>query len=216
VTLAYFPAGIMLEWFSGVVRDKRGAQDASIDRVCSAWEDHASGGPSGLLIAPHLLGTCNPDFDPRATGVIVGLRPATSAPDIYKGILEGIACEFATMAKLLQRVAGNFRDVYVTGGGCRSKLGMRLRAALSGCRLHRTSSSDAVCLGTAILAGLGAGRYTSIPQTVERLVKVIDTDEPDSSLAEAYRDFMQRYDRLYISLAGLRASSSKNDFQGDL
>ncbi|HXJ88704.1 MAG TPA: FGGY-family carbohydrate kinase [Candidatus Binatia bacterium] len=206
VTLAYFPAGIMLEWFLGLIRDERHAPD-TIDRVCSAWESRAPAGPGGLLIAPHLLGTCNPDFDPRASGVIAGLRPATTASDIYKGILEGIACEFAAMARLLQRVAGNFSDVYVTGGGCRSKLGMRLRAALSGCRLHRTSSSDAVCLGTAILAGLGAGKYKSISQTVERLVKVIDTDEPDSNLATTYRDFTKRYQNLYRSLAGLRAPS---------
>jgi len=212
VTLAYFPAGIMLEWFLGLFRDEWHGQDYTIDRVCSSWESRASAGPGGLLISPHLLGTCNPDFDPKASGVIVGLRPATSASDIYQGILEGIACEFATMAKLLQRVAGTFRDVYVTGGGCRSKLGMKLRAALSGCRLHRTSSSDAVCLGTAILAGFGAGKYKSIPETIERLVGVVDTEEPDLNIAAAYRDYVRRYHLLYGSLANLRASSSTNDF----
>ena len=216
VTLAYFPAGIMLEWFLGLFRGQQHGEDQTIDRVCSDWESRASAGPSGLLISPHLLGTCNPDFDPSASGVIVGLRPATSASNIYQGILEGIACEFATMAKLLQRVAGNFRDVYVTGGGCRSKLGMKLRAVLSGCRLHRTSSSDAVCLGTAILAGFGAGKYKSIPETVERLVKVIDTQESDSNLAAAYRDSVRRYHLLYSSLANLRASSPINNCQGDL
>lgn len=216
VTLAYFPAGIMLEWFVNLFRDEQQGHDFAIDHICSAWENRASARPSGLLIAPHLLGTCNPDFDPKASGLIVGLRQATSASDIYQGILEGIACEFAAMAKLLQRVAGNFRDVYVTGGGCRSKLGMKVRAALSGCRLHRTSTSDAVCLGTAILAGVGAGKYKSIPETVERLVKVIETEEPDSNLALAYSDYMQKYHLLYSSLAKLRASSSTTDFRGDL
>jgi len=216
VTLAYFPAGIMLEWFLGLLRDENNGEDHTIDRLCTAWETCVSLEPGGLLITPHLLGTCNPDFDPRASGVIVGLRPGTSAPDIYQGILEGIACEFATMAKLLQRVAGNFREVYVTGGGCRSKFGIRLRAALSGCRLHRTSSSDAVCLGTAILAGVGAGKYKSIPQTIESLVKVIDTEEPDPNLAASYSDYMRKYHLLNSSLADMRASSSINDFQGSL
>ena len=209
VTLAYFPAGIMLEWFLGLFRDVRDGKDHTMDRACSEWERRASSGPGGLLITPHLLGTCNPDFDPAATGVIVGLRPGTSASDIYQGIQEGIACEFAAMAKLLQRVAGNFRDVYVTGGGCRSKLGIRLRAALSGCNLFRTSSSDAVCLGTAILAGVGAGIYRSIPQTVEQLVRVTTPpEEPDPNLAAAYLGYMHKYDVLYSSLARLRQSSS--------
>jgi len=217
VTLAYFPAGIMLEWFLGLFRNVQEDKDQTIDRACSEWESRATSGPGGLLISPHLLGTCNPDFDPAASGVIVGLRPATSASDIYQGIQEGIACEFAAMAKLLQRVAGNFRNVYVTGGGCRSKLGMKLRAALSGCNLFRTSSSDAVCLGTAILAGVGAGKYKSIPQTVERLVRVTAPEEPDPKLAAAYRDYMRRYSVLYSSLASLRqSSSSTSNLQEDL
>ena len=215
VTLAYFPSGIMLEWFLRLLRNDRHEADHSVDRACSAWESRAPAGPSGLLIAPHLLGTCNPDFDPRASGVIAGVRPATSAADVYKGILEGVACEFATMAELLQRVTGTFRDVYITGGGCRSKLGLELRAALSGCRLHHTSSSDAVCLGTAILAGVGAGKYRDIPRTIEQLVHVVHTVDPDSAVADEYRGYMQQYRLLYASLASVRASSSASDSQGD-
>lgn len=211
VTLAYFPAGIMLEWFLGLFRDVENGKDYTIDRACSAWESRASCSPGRLLICPHLLGTCNPDFDPRASGVIVGLRPATRASDIYQGIQEGIACEFAAMTKLLQRVAGNFQDVYVTGGGCRSMLGMKLRAALSGCNLFRTSSSDAVCLGTAILAGFGAGKYKSIPQSLKQCVRVTDTQRPDPNVAAAYRDYMRKYQVLYSSLANLRASASTGD-----
>ncbi len=112
------------------------------------------------------------------------------------------------MSELLQRVTATFRDVYITGGGCRSKLGLELRAALSGCRLHRTSSSDAVCLGTAILAGAGAGKYSDIPRTVEELVHVAHTVEPDSAVAEQYRAYSQQYRLLYASLATLRKSSA--------
>ena len=214
VTLAYFPSGIMLEWFLHLLENESPEAEHSVDRVCSGWESRAPAGPSGLLITPHLLGTCNPDFDPKASGVIAGLRPATSAADIYKGMLEGVACEFATMAELLQRVTGTFRDVYITGGGCRSKVGLELRAALSGCRLHRTSSSDAVCLGTAILAGTGAGKYSDIPRTVEQLVHVAHTVEPDSAVADQYCGYTERYRLLYTSLASLRKSSAANS-QGD-
>lgn len=210
VTLAYFPAGIMLEWFLHLLENDRPEVDHSMDRVCSGWESRAPAGPSGLLVAPHLLGTCNPDFNPRASGVIAGLRPASTAAHVYKGILEGVACEFATMAELLQRVTGPFQDVYITGGGCRSRLGLELRAAMSGCRLHRTSSSDAVCLGTAILAGKGAGKYKDISRTVEQLVHLGHTVEPDPAVADQYRGYTQQYRLLYASLASLRKSSADN------
>jgi len=157
-----------------------------------------------LCIAPHLLGTCNPDFNPHATAVIFGLRPDSSAAQIYKGILEGIACELRSMTELLQRVAGVFHDLYVTGGGCRSPLGLELRAALTGCRLHRMRCPEAVCLGTAILAGVGTKTYSSLSEAITQLVQVADTIDPDEQTADSYHLQLQQYQLLYTSLAGVR------------
>jgi len=75
------------------------------------WKPRTSN-PSGLCIAPHLLGTCNPDFNPchgRHRG-----SPFDGHFGHLQGILEGIACELANMTELLQRVAGSFSDLYVT------------------------------------------------------------------------------------------------------
>jgi len=215
VTLAYFPSGIMLDWFVKLFREGVCPNEGSFADLCRILETQAPTGASGLLVTPHLLGSCNPDFDPAATGVISGLRPAMGAAHIYKGILEGIGCEFANMAELLHRVAGPFRDVYVTGGGCRSQLGLELRAAMSGCYLHRMRGDDAVCLGTAILAGVGAGKYKDIASAIEQLVSVADTVEPDLGRAAVYRQYMKQYRLLYSRLASVRESSSKSCSQGD-
>jgi sugar (pentulose or hexulose) kinase len=67
-----------------------------------------------------------------------------------------------------------------------------------------------VCLGTAILAGTGAGKYSDIPRTVEQLVHVAHTVEPDSAVADQYRGYTKRYRLLYTSLASLRKSSADN------
>jgi xylulokinase len=210
VTLSYFPSGIMLDWFLRLIFAERlAAGTTSVGELCAELEQQAPAWPTGLYVAPHLLGTCNPDFDPRASGVIVGLRPATNAPQIYKGILEGIACELASMTELLQRVTGSFHDIYLTGGGCRSHLGLKLRAALTGCRLHLMRCSEAVCLGTAILAGTGAGKYRDIPEAIATLVHVAGTVQPDAELANSYRAQLQQYRLLCSSLAGVR------DAQGD-
>ena len=209
VTLAYFPSGIMLDWFLKLLRDDHRTDEASIASVCQALEGRAPAGTSGLLVTPHLLGSCNPDFDPAATAVISGLRPAMDAAHIYKGILEGIACEFANMADLLRSVAGPFHDVYVTGGGCRSQLGLKLRAAMSSCRLHRMHGDEAVCLGTAILAGVAAGKYKDIASAIKQLVRVADTVEPDPGRSAEYGAYMARYRLLYSSLASVRDASSR-------
>lgn len=210
VTLAYFPSGIMLEWFLGLLYGDRLDSDSSVSEICAELEARVPARPSGLCIAPHLLGTCNPDFNPHATGVIVGLRPETNAAHIYKGILEGIACELTNMTELLQRVTGSFHDLYVTGGGCRSPLGLELRAALTGCRLHRMRCPEAVCLGTAILAGVGAGKYSGFPEAIAQLVQVADTIHPSHEVADCYRLQLRQYQLLYSSLASVREMRAAN------
>lgn len=205
VTLAYFPSGIMLDWFLHLVYTSgEFASMASVAELCGRLEAGALPGPSGLCITPHLLGTCNPDFNPDATGVIAGIRPRTSRSDLYKGILEGIACEFANMAELLQESAGTFRGVYISGGGARSPLGLKLRAAMAGRELHLMLCPEAVCLGTAILAGVAAGKYGSFAEAIEQVVRVAETITPDASVAESYKTQMLQYRVLYSSLAPVR------------
>jgi xylulokinase len=210
VTLAYFPSGIMLDWYLHLLYEDRLDRISSVDEICAALEARAPSGPSGLCVAPHLLGTCSPDFNPQATGVMVGLRPDTSAAGIYKGILEGVACELANMTALLQRVTGSFGDLYVTGGGCRSPLGLELRAALTGCRLHRMRCPEAVCLGTAILAGVGSGIYSGFSEAIAQLVQVTDTIHPNPEITDCYRRQRQQYQLLYSSLAGVREVHATN------
>src|SRR4029077_7680557 len=67
VTLAYFPSGIMIEWFLRLIYSAEElAVPASISEHCDALETIASPEPTGLCVTPHLSGTCNPDFDPCA------------------------------------------------------------------------------------------------------------------------------------------------------
>jgi xylulokinase len=212
VTLAYFPSGIMLDWFLRLVYPHGElASSTSVNELCTRLEADAPQGPSGLCITPHLLGTCNPDFNPDATGVIAGIRPSTSRADLYKGILEGIACEFAHMAELLQEATGACRDIYISGGGVRSPLGLKLRAALAGCELHLMQCPEAVCMGTAILAGVAFGKYGSFAQAVEQLVRVAETISPDAAVAERYKAQMAQYRVLYSSLAPLRRAQAACD-----
>ncbi|HXY49011.1 MAG TPA: FGGY-family carbohydrate kinase [Terriglobales bacterium] len=209
VTLAYFPSGIMLDWFLRLLYSKGELAPSSVSELCGRLEADAPRGPTGLCIMPHLLGTCNPDFNPNATGVIAGILPSTRRADLYKGIIEGIACEFANMAVLMQEAIGPYADVYLSGGGSRSLLGLRLRAAMAGRQLHLMRCPEAVCLGTAILAGTAAGTYRDFAEAVGQVVRVSETIVPDAAIAESYEPQILQYRVLYPSLAPLwRARST--------
>jgi len=204
VTIAYFPSGIMLKWFHDLLYANGDCQigsepDKSEGEHYVSLEARAPTGPTGLCITPHLIGTCNPDFDPHARGIIYGLNPGTRRADIYKGILEGVACELAQIARLIATAAGDFQDICVTGGGSRSALGLKLRAALTGKRLHLMHCSEAVCLGGAILAGAAVGEYSSVEEGVRRLVREVAVVEPDAIIASEYAQQLKKYQYLRSS-----------------
>jgi xylulokinase len=210
--LAYFPSGIMVEWFCDLLRsfplahaDKQGS--AGEEPIYAILESLAPRLPTGLCITPHLIGTCNPDFNPQARAAMYGLSASTDLGQIYRGILEGLACEFAQIAELISSAVGSFRDIYVTGGGSRSRLGLKLRAALANRRLHVMQCPEAVCLGGAILAVVAAGAYATVAEAVGQLVRESVVIEPDPALAAKYAHQMQQYRMLYSALEPLRVSS---------
>jgi xylulokinase len=216
VTLAYFPSGIMIKWFHDLLYGKDG-ESVLAQKVDSSdpesfhyakWEREAPHGPTRLCITPNLIGTCNPDFNPDARGIISGLRPNTTRSQIYKGILEGLACEMSQMAEILEKAVGEFRDVYVTGGGSRSALGLKLRAALSGRKLHVMRCAESVCLGGAILAGVASGEYGSFREAVELVVREASTISPDPETAAAYVQQVKQYRQVRASLTALTGDES--------
>jgi xylulokinase len=205
VTLAYFPSGIMVNWVHDLLYGNQASgEDVSEMEEYIRLEEHAPAGPTGICALPHLIGTCNPDFNPRARGTIFGLTPATTREHLYKAVLEGIACELSLMTEILARAVGDFTDVYGSGGGTRSALGLKLRAALSGRCFHVMRCQEAVCLGAAILAGVATGIYTSFGEAIGALVREESVVEPDSALAADYIAQMRQYRSLYPALAPVR------------
>ena len=203
VTLAYFPSGIMVKWFHDLLYANESGQTASrslseeLEAEHYAFlEAHAPEGPTGLCITPHLIGTCNPEFNPYARAVIAGLGPGVDRTQLYKGILEGLACELSIVADALAAAVGSFGDIYATGGGTRSALGLELRATLTGRRLHIMRRQESVCLGTAILAGVAIGEYSRFSDAITALVEERTMVAPNMELATAYRDQVTRYRQL--------------------
>ena len=117
----------------------------------------------------------------------------TTRSQVYKGILEGLACEMSEMADILAKAVGEFCDAYVTGGGSRSTLGLKLRAALSGRKLHVMECPESVCLGGAILAGVASGEYGSFREAVEVVVREVSAISPDDATAAAYAQQVKQY-----------------------
>jgi len=203
VTLAFFPAGVVLRWFrdqfalSEVEEGARTGVDP-YDLLTRGIPD----GPSGVCFTPHFIGSGNPTWNVNATGAVVGLRSDTSRFRLFQAILEGIACEIRTNVEVLETLVGPIDTLRTTGGGAKSDYWLRLRADITGKRVATMRASEAVCLGAAILAGVASGVYVDA-QDGARSAAVFDrVYEPDPNRAAQYSDQVARYARLYPALAG--------------
>ena len=190
VAIAYFPGGMMMQWLRNLLD---GAVKSEEEYHFEDLELAAPAGPTGLLITPHLIGSCNPEFDAQARSSISGLTLESTRAHLYKGILEGIAAELAIVTECLENAGSAFRDLHVFGGGVRSALGLRLRAAFTHKQLHTMSCQESVCLGGAMLASVAVGVHSDLKSAARAMVHEQECIVPDPLLAEQYAAQIKRY-----------------------
>lgn len=208
VTLAFFPAGLVTRWFleQFCFEDKMQAQhlNKKLFEILDENTKRLAPGPTGICMTPHFIGSCNPYWDVRATGAMIGLTPQITRYHLYKAIYEGIACELAINMNALEEIIGSFDSIKINGGNARSTFTVQLRADLTGKSVHMLNTSEAVCQGAAMLAGIAAGIYKDADDAVNKVVKIHQTYIPDTTSTNAYTLQLNRYKCLYPSLESIR------------
>lgn len=201
ITLAFFPAGLVVSWFIDhfCYEDKMLAQSQGrhFFDVLDENTHKACPGSTGLNITPHFVGSCNPYWNAAATGVMAGITPGITRHHIYKAIYEGIACELNLNAKALAEVIGPFKNMHISGGNAGSPFTVQLRADITGKRISTLHHDEAVCMGAAMLAGIASGIYKDAEDAVKKVVQVESTFLPDINIRKMYNRQIERYELIY-------------------
>jgi len=196
--------GMVLRWYRDTfgqpeveAGDRQGRN--AYDLLC----DMASGvapGSEGLVMLPHLQGAMAPEANPHAKGVFFGFTLRHGRAHFVRSILEAIACIVRRNIEVVEGLGITVSEIRVTGGGSRSQLWNQIKCDLTGRPVVTTTNEEAGCLGAAILAGYGAGMFSSIGEAVDRMVVIRDRLEPNPGLRGAYDEVYRRYRRLYDDL----------------
>jgi ribulose kinase len=157
-------------------------------------------GADGLIVQDHFQGNRTPYTDPHSRGAIVGLTLAHGPEHIFRAIMEGIS--FGTRNILDAFKAGGYDGTQITvgGGATASRLWMQIHADTSGLPVRIPESPDAPSVGSAVLAAHGAGRFSSIDEGIDAMVRPGITIDPDPAAARQYEEIYQKYIALYPSL----------------
>src|SRR5262249_21005463 len=145
----------------------------------------------GLFYFPYLGGNGSPIGDEDVAGSFVGLRPTHERGHLARALLEGIAYGIRDSLEVATEIAGLPEGPIVAfGGGSRSPTWLRLRAAVIGRPIVASEIPEAVAVGAALLAGIGAGVFADTAEAVARI------DRP-SVLYQPRPEARGRYDAAY-------------------
>jgi xylulokinase len=121
----------------------------------------------------------------------------TTRADMTQAILEGVAFGIRDSFEVAKSLGIDIRKTKICGGGAKSPLWKKIIANVLGIEVQVIESEEGPGYGGAILAAVGCGEFASVHDATEKLVKVIDTVEPDKDLTEKYETKYQQFKKLY-------------------
>ncbi|MBN2798858.1 MAG: glycerol kinase GlpK [Deltaproteobacteria bacterium] len=119
----------------------------------------------GVVFVPALAGLGAPHWRPEARGLLSGLTGGTTKAHIARATLDGIALQIDDILRAMSQDLGRkLAELRVDGGAARNDLLMQRQADLLGVPCVRPEVLETTGLGSALLAGLAVGLWSSLEE----------------------------------------------------
>ena len=186
-------SGTLTHWFRDeLARDL----DPAIAFQALAREAEASPpGAKGVVVLPYFSGERTPIHDPAAKGVIFGLNLTHGRGDLYRGVLEGIACGTRHIIDTYREVGYDPRAVFAVGGGTKNQVWGQATSDLSACTQFIRAKTVGASYGDAFLAALAIGDVQR--DTIRRWNPLASEFNPNPATKEIYERQYAVFRNLY-------------------
>ena len=154
-------------------------------------------GENNTYFLPYLMGERSPHNNPDARGTFIGMTMDTSRADMTQAVLEGVAFAFRDMMEAARSIGINPERSKICGGGAKSPLWRKIMANVLNVKIDILEVEEGPSLGGAMLACVAAGEYKNVEKIAAKVVKVVDTVEPEAELVAKYEKKYQVYKSLY-------------------
>ena len=186
----FLNAGNVHKWISGVLGHKDGAADYE---AVSALLKNSVPGSHGVLFLPYLVGERFPVLDPEARGCFFGMTAETTAADMARACLEGVAF---SLRQGLEQLPVPPASISLIGGGGREAVWCQILADVLDHDI--TVLRDTEFRAAQALAALARQKAGSFALAEEGTVY-----HPRSKYEALYTDQYARYQKLYPALREL-------------
>jgi len=193
-------AGSALDWAAGLLAGADVVGETDRTEHLARLVDMAGSRPpgaGGLVFVPYLRGERCPYADPSLSAAIVGLRSTTTAADIVRCVMEGVALSLKDVLETLLDAGIESEEIVLSGGGSTSPLWRQIDADVLDMPVQTLQNSTvAGALGAVIVAGLSAGMWDDFSDVTGR-IPVTDRVEPVATDAAMYRKTFETYRSLH-------------------
>ena len=170
----------------------------------SAEQEKIDGlGENHVFFLPYLMGERSPHNDPNARGTFIGMSMDTTRADMTQAVLEGVAFALRDSLEVARSLGICLERTKICGGGAKSHLWRKMIANILNLKVDVIESEEGPALGGAMLAAVACGEYKDVKQAAEKIVKIIDTIEPDPELAAKYEKKYQKFREIYPACRSL-------------
>ncbi|MCS7046236.1 MAG: glycerol kinase GlpK [Gemmataceae bacterium] len=159
-----FVAGAAVQW----LRDGLRLVSAAADVESLAQRADAD---QRIIFVPALVGLGAPYWSASARGTIFGLTRNTTAAELARAVLDGVALQVVDLIEAADRDAGSpLAMLRVDGGMARNAWFLQRQADLLGRPVQAAGHAEATAYGAAFLAGLQIGMWPDV-EALKRLLR---------------------------------------------
>ena len=175
-------------WMDEIIGTKDyGAEQKAIEKL----------GENHVYFLPYLMGERSPINDPLARGTFIGLTMDSTRADMTQAVLEGVAFALRDSFEVAKALGINIERTKICGGGAKSPLWKKMIANILNVKVDVIESEEGPALGGAMLAAVACGEFESVEDAAEKIVKIVDTVEPEAELVEKYEARYQQFKEIY-------------------
>jgi L-ribulokinase len=178
--------------------------DGNILFRLAAEAEKVEPGDSTVLALDWLNGRRTPFADQGLQGAIIGLTLGTSAPRIFRALVEATAFGSRAIVEQFRRQGVPINAVIALGGIARkSPFIMQVMADVLDMTIRVAASEQACALGAAMFGAVAAGIYCSVKEAQKRMGSGYDmVFEPNRRRAALYARLYRKYTGLAATLEG--------------
>lgn len=160
-------------------------------------------GENQVFYLPYLMGERSPHNDPSARAAFIGMTMDTTREAMTQAVLEGVAFGLRDSLEVARSLGIQIERTKICGGGAKSPLWKKIIANVMNLKVDVIESEEGPGYGAAILAAVGCGIYPDVQNAVDKLVRVVETVEPEPELVDKYEKQYQKFRAYYPALKGI-------------